>query len=352
VVSSPTFSSNVKATDTVIFQQPPPITWATPAPIVYGTALSGAQLDAASTLPGSFTYTPAAGTVLTTGQHTLSATFAPTDTTDYLTGTATVTLTVTAATPQVAVTASANPVFVSNAVTFTATVASPAATPTGTVNFYDGTTQIGTGSMAGGAATLTTEALVMGGHEISAVYSGDSNYQTATSANLAENVGDFALSVTGGDAASSATVYPGTAASYPLTIAPLGGETLAGTVSVSVAGLPAGTTASITPATVAANAGTTNLMLALTPVSLAGLERSRRGEWPLALGLVLLPFAGTLRRARRGWLLAAAIAVSAAMALGISACSGITYTPHTYSVTVTGQSGNLSHTTNVKLTIE
>jgi hypothetical protein len=352
VVSSPTFSSNVTATDTVIFQQPPPITWATPAPIVYGTGLSAVQLDATSTLPGSFTYTPAAGTVLTPGQHTLSTTFAPTDSTDYTTGTATVTLTVVAATPQVAVTASANPVFVSNAVTFTATVTSPAATPTGTVIFYDGTAQIGTGSMTAGAATLTTAALVMGGHQISAVYSGDPNYQTATSANLAENIEDFALSVPGGDAASSSTVYPGTAARYTLTIAPLGGPALAGAVSLSIAGLPAGTTGSIIPATVAANAGTTNLTLALTPMSIAGLERSRRGEWPLTLGLVLLPFAGRLRRAGRGWLLAAAIAVSAAMALGISACSGVTYTPHTYSVKVTGQSGNLSHTTNVKLTIE
>ncbi|HTX76350.1 MAG TPA: hypothetical protein VMD29_09105, partial [Terracidiphilus sp.] len=94
VVSSPTFSSNVTATDKVIFQEPPPIAWTTPAPIVYGTPLSGVQLDASSTLPGSFTYTPAAGTVLTGGQHALTATFAPADTTDYTGGTANVTLTV------------------------------------------------------------------------------------------------------------------------------------------------------------------------------------------------------------------------------------------------------------------
>ena len=37
--SSPNFSNNVTASDNVIFQQPPAITWPTPANIVYGTAL-------------------------------------------------------------------------------------------------------------------------------------------------------------------------------------------------------------------------------------------------------------------------------------------------------------------------
>jgi len=63
-ISSPNFSSNVTASDTVIFQQPPPINWATPAPIVYGISLSAAQLDATSPLGGTFSYSPAAGTVL------------------------------------------------------------------------------------------------------------------------------------------------------------------------------------------------------------------------------------------------------------------------------------------------
>jgi hypothetical protein len=63
--SSPTFSNNVTGTDTVIFQQPPAINWPTPANIVYGTPLSGAQLDATSPVAGAFLYAPSAGTVLT-----------------------------------------------------------------------------------------------------------------------------------------------------------------------------------------------------------------------------------------------------------------------------------------------
>ena len=62
----------------------PTVTWANPADIIYGTALSATQLDATSSLPGTFTYAPAAGTVLSAGSNqTLTATFTPTDSTDY-----------------------------------------------------------------------------------------------------------------------------------------------------------------------------------------------------------------------------------------------------------------------------
>ena len=72
----------------------PTITWATPAPITEGTALSATQLDASASVPGTFVYSPAAGTVLGVGSHTLKATFTPTNTTDYTTATATVVLVV------------------------------------------------------------------------------------------------------------------------------------------------------------------------------------------------------------------------------------------------------------------
>jgi hypothetical protein len=77
----------------------PTITWNAPAAISYGTALSTTQLDATANVPGTFAYTPAAGTVLKAGPQTLSATFTPTDTKTYSAATATVTLTVNQATP-------------------------------------------------------------------------------------------------------------------------------------------------------------------------------------------------------------------------------------------------------------
>lgn len=78
-----------------VTQITPTITWATPAAITYGTALSGTQLDAsAGGVAGSFAYNPTAGTVLKAGAQTLSVTFTPSDTTHYTTATATVQLTV------------------------------------------------------------------------------------------------------------------------------------------------------------------------------------------------------------------------------------------------------------------
>jgi len=80
----------------------PTVTWATPAAITYGTALSATQLNATASVGGTFVYTPAAGAVLNAGVQVLSVDFTPTDATNYnaVTGT-TVNLTVNKATPTV-----------------------------------------------------------------------------------------------------------------------------------------------------------------------------------------------------------------------------------------------------------
>src|SRR5207237_4550746 len=76
------------------------ITWPAPADITYGTALSATQLNATASAPGTFVYTPAAGTVLDAGSHTLSVTLTPTDA-NYTSATKTVTITVLKATPTI-----------------------------------------------------------------------------------------------------------------------------------------------------------------------------------------------------------------------------------------------------------
>jgi len=75
----------------------PTITWSSPADITYGTALGGSQLNATS-IPGTFTYTPAAGTILNAGMHTLHVDFIPTDTETYTTASKDVTINVNKAT--------------------------------------------------------------------------------------------------------------------------------------------------------------------------------------------------------------------------------------------------------------
>ncbi len=77
----------------------PLITWNAPATISYGTPLSSAQLSATGNVVGTFTYSPAAGTLLKAGTQKLSATFTPADTNTYSATKATVQLTVNPATP-------------------------------------------------------------------------------------------------------------------------------------------------------------------------------------------------------------------------------------------------------------
>lgn len=103
VTFTPTDTNNyASATSTVqlvVNQVTPTVTWATPAAITYGTPLSVTQLNATASVPGTFVYSPAAGTVLGAGNQTLSVTFTPADSANYGTATATVQLTVNRATP-------------------------------------------------------------------------------------------------------------------------------------------------------------------------------------------------------------------------------------------------------------
>src|SRR5207249_2247406 len=92
------------------------------------------------------------------------------------------------ATTSAALSVSANPAAYGQAVTFTAMVSALApgtGIPTGTVTFKDGASVLGTGTVSGaGVATYTTGAftLSVGSHSITAVYGGDANYTSSTSA--------------------------------------------------------------------------------------------------------------------------------------------------------------------------
>jgi DNA-binding beta-propeller fold protein YncE len=343
----------------------PALTWATPAAIVYGTKLSATQLNASSKVAGSFTYSPAAGTVLSAGPATLSVTFTPTDTTDYTTATATVKLTVNQAAPANTLTSSANPAFLLNAVTFTATVSSSGGTPGGTVSFYDGTTLLGQGTLSSGVATYSTSALAAGAHTITAAYSGDTDFSAVTSSALTETIEDFTVSWLS-SGVTTLIAPPGGQAVYSLTLSPPSGTTFPAPITFSVTGLPAGATATFSPATIAAGAGTTTVTMTVTLASQSAVKPLGRpfggGALPVALGLILLPFAGRMRRAPWRWSgMVFLIALSLTLAAGVTGCGGSSSsgssptpstTPKGYLLTITATSGSLSHSTVVNLTVE
>jgi hypothetical protein len=253
------------------------MSWGAPQPMVYGQALGPAQLKATASSPGTFTYSPAAGTVPHRGSVPLQGTFVPADPTNYAGGTINTTVAVspapltvkandavkafgaplpaftasfigfvngdtpaslagslgfsTTATDQsapgtypisvggvasndytisflpgvltvqpiatsVAVSSSANPSGVNQPVTFTASVTtSGAGQPTGTVTFLDGATVLGTAAVQNGTASLTT-ILATGTHAITTTYSGDATFAASSSAALTQTVNASSTSTT------------------------------------------------------------------------------------------------------------------------------------------------------------
>jgi subtilisin family serine protease len=78
-------------------------------------------------------------------------------------------------------TASANPSVAPAPVKLTATVGAAAGTPTGSIEFFDGTTSLGHAALSGAHAVLSTTALTVGSHSLTAVYGGDAADMTSTS---------------------------------------------------------------------------------------------------------------------------------------------------------------------------
>jgi hypothetical protein len=157
------------------------LTWAAPAAITYGAALTATQLDATAAVAGSYAYTPAAGTVLGAGSHTLTVAFTPASA-NYASATAKVKLSVAKAAPGVQLTASAAAIKRGASDTFTATLSGAGAAPSGTVSFFNGAKKLGAASLnSSGVATYATTKLPVGSDKITASYAGSSNYLGATS---------------------------------------------------------------------------------------------------------------------------------------------------------------------------
>jgi len=91
---------------------------------------------------------------------------------------------------QATLASNANPVALGAAITFTTVVSNSLTTaPTGAVNFFDGTVQIGTANLnATATAAISIATLAAGSHTITAIYGGDSQNAAATAPALTENV--------------------------------------------------------------------------------------------------------------------------------------------------------------------
>ena len=208
----------------------PQITWTTPAPITYGTPLGTGQLDAWTDVPGTFTYTPAPGTILAAGSlQTLLVTFTPQPGTDYTTAGATTTITVGKAAPIVRVTDSGGhfdgspfPASVTIAAPFAGTDGSPASSlenVTPTLTYF-------IGSANAGVSLGATPPSAPGTYAVVATFPGTADYSATISTPVSFTIGQGRATVVLGSSSGSA-VY---------------GQTVTFTARVeTVAGPPSGT---------------------------------------------------------------------------------------------------------------
>jgi uncharacterized protein (TIGR03437 family) len=91
----------------------------------------------------------------------------------------------------ISLSSSNSPSVVGQSVTFTAVVSSESGTPTGSVRFADGDQTLGTVSLAGGQASLTTSFTVARTHDIFAFYGGDGGYS-----DVSARIGQMVVAVT------------------------------------------------------------------------------------------------------------------------------------------------------------
>jgi hypothetical protein len=190
---------------------------------------------------------------LATGAHSVTAAYGG-DTNFAASTSAAVSVTVSAP-PKTATTtalsASATQLTSGQSVTFTATVKpqSGTSTPTGSVAFLDGGTQINSSALSAGSASFTIATLATGSHTITASYSGDANNSPSVSAGqtvtvVAALTPDYTLSMS----TSALTLAAGSSGKFTITVTAIDGFKQA--LALSCSSLPPGGTCSFNPPSV------------------------------------------------------------------------------------------------------
>jgi hypothetical protein len=322
VVFTPTDSVNYSTSSTTVTltvnKATSVVTWSTPAAINYGTSLSGTQLNATASVPGTFVYSPAAGTVLPVGSNTLSVTFTTTDTIDYTSAAGSVTLVVNPYNPTPVLTSISPAISAAGSSAFTLTVAGLAfqssstifwgatALPTQFVSATQLTAQIPAANIASaGSASVTVQTPAPGGGASSAMmFEIDSNSGATPPS--------FPI--------VSTTISAGATATYPVTL-----PSSATNVTATCLNLPPGATCSYSAA-----AGTVTITTSpTTPKGSYQITVVFNETLPgVASAAILLPFLVLpiffLRRRlpRNGWMFAGIVLALVITAGSITGCGG------------------------------
>ena len=365
--SDPTNHNTATGFVTVPVNEAPLTIAAVNASRVYGTdnpAFTGGITGAVNGDVLSESYSTVATTSSSVGTYPIVPSVTGTNVADYAVTVEAGALTITQAGTTTTLNASSSTVSSGQSVTLTAQVASvTTGTPTGSVAFYQGATLLGTATLTAGTATLSTSSITSGASgALSAVYSGDNNFTTSTSATFSIGVSalDFAMTVSG---PTSLTVTAGSAATYQMAVNPLNGN-YPGPVSFTASGLPSGASVTFNPTTIAANDGKQTVTLVVQTAAFAKLESPSIGRKlaPLTLALFLIPLFGVGRLRRQGrrlsklglLLLLVSCTLAGAMMTGCGGSSGAGFkqVAQNYTITVTATSGKVQHTAQITLELD
>jgi len=138
------------------------------------------------------------------------------------------TSTITLPSSNTALSASPTTAIVGASITFTATVTGQSgttATPTGSVTFMDGPTALSTVALnASGTAGYATAALAVGVHDITAIYSGDTNFAGSTSSEVTVTINTATpINTTTTLTASATTALVGASLTFSAAVTPASG---------------------------------------------------------------------------------------------------------------------------------
>ncbi len=332
----------------------PDVTYGAGATTLPSTTSAGLPITYAVTGPATLN----GSSLMVTGAGTVTLTATQAGDASHSSVTLTQTFTVAKAVSNTTLSSSSGVATTGTAVTLTTQVASTAGTPTGTVTFLNGSTVLGTATVSStGSATLTLSTLPTGALSLTAAYGGDANFRASTSALAVTTVQDFGIAATAGT--PSVPVVPGAAASFTLALPP-GATGFSSAITLTATGLPAGATYSFSPATVTPGSTTASTVLTVQTTKPVVTARRLEGAAGIAFALLFVPF-GISRKGREALRKSRPMTAFGVLLLlgglaGLTGCgtsNGFFGQPGaSYTITVTGTSGTLVHSTTVVLNVQ
>jgi len=209
-----------------------------------------------------------------------------------------------------------------------------------------------------GVAVLRNDTLASGVHSLTASYAGDEKFSASTSAAVSIDIAnpDFSLAAS----PVTASVVAGQSTQFVVTVSPVGGFANNVTLSCSPA---AGITCAFSPETVAIAHGPANANLTVATSTLVAAQGVAPPAlirlWAFLLAVGGIGFANLGRGQARniripllGATAAAALAAFSLLAVGCGGAAGNPSNHHTASIVVTAQSGTISHSTTVNVTVQ